>query len=76
MATAYGKVASAALDLPFKGRAKLVEKLLRSLDNSKEKDIEKLWAKEAEKRLSDQKAGKTKLVDGDKFLSRLKLRNK
>jgi putative addiction module component (TIGR02574 family) len=76
MQFSYGKIATAALELPFKGRAKLVEKLLRSLDGPKEEEISELWAEEAEGRYSEYKAGKTKLIDGEAAIKRLKVRNK
>jgi hypothetical protein len=76
MQFSYGKIATAAMELPFKGRAKLVEKLLRSLDGPKEEEISKLWAEEAEGRYSEYKAGESKLIDGTQAIRRLKARHK
>ena len=45
------KVANDALSLPPKSRAKLAEKLLESLDDPRQKEIDRLWAEEAEDRI-------------------------
>jgi hypothetical protein len=74
MTSSFEKIATAALELPVKGRAKLAEKLLRSLDAPNEAEIERLWVDEAEKRYQKNRQGKTKLVDGARALARLKAR--
>jgi len=45
------KVINDALSLPPRSRAKLAEKLLESLDDPKQKEIDRLWAEEAEDRI-------------------------
>ena len=74
MSPSFEKIATAALDLPEKGRAKLAEKLLRSLDAPGAAEVERLWVDEAEKRLQKHQQGKTKLLDGAKVLARLRAR--
>ena len=63
-----------AISLPVEIRTKLVEKLLLSL-NPSQKEIDKLWAKEAEKRVEEIRSGKVKTISGErvfkKILSRL-----
>ncbi|NWF76591.1 MAG: addiction module protein [Nitrospirae bacterium] len=48
-----------AISLPIEIRMQLVEKLLLSL-NPSQKEIDKLWAKEAEKRFEEIRSGKLK----------------
>ena len=50
--------------LPIDIKTTLIEKLLNSLHPS-QKEIDKLWAKEAERRVSDIKTGKVKTIPGD-----------
>jgi putative addiction module component (TIGR02574 family) len=50
-----------AISLPIEIRMQLVEKLLRSL-NPTQKEIDKLWAKEAERRIEEIKSGKVKTI--------------
>ncbi len=54
-----------AISLPIEIRTKLVEKLLRSL-NPSQREIDKLWAKEAERRVDDIKTGKVKTIPGER----------
>jgi putative addiction module component (TIGR02574 family) len=50
--------------LPVDIKTKLVEKILDSLHPS-QKEIDELWAKEAENRVSDIKTGKVKTIPGE-----------
>ncbi|MFZ2324609.1 MAG: addiction module protein [Ignavibacteriaceae bacterium] len=50
--------------LPREDRVLLVEKLLESLNIQNLADIDKLWAEEAEKRISEYEEGKLKAYDG------------
>ena len=49
--------------LPVDIKTKLIEKILDSLHPS-QKEIDELWAKEAEKRVEDIKTGKVKTIPG------------
>ena len=49
--------------LPVGKKTKLIEKLLRCLHPS-QKDIDALWAKEAERRLKEIKTGKVRAIPG------------
>lgn len=51
--------------LPVDIKTKLVEKILDSLHPS-QKEIDELWAKEAEKRIDELNAGKIKTIPGEK----------
>jgi len=59
-----------AISLPIEIRMQLVEKLLRSL-NPTQKEIDKLWAKEAEKRVEEIKSCKVKTIPGEKVFKRI-----
>ncbi|HET8783673.1 MAG TPA: addiction module protein [Pyrinomonadaceae bacterium] len=59
------QVENEALKLDAQARAKLAEKLLRSLDDLSEEDIETLWAEEAARRDAEIDAGKASLRDAD-----------
>jgi putative addiction module component (TIGR02574 family) len=59
-----------AISLPLEIRTKLVEKLLLSL-NPSQKEIDKLWAKEAEKRVEEIRSGKVKTISGEKVFKKI-----
>jgi putative addiction module component (TIGR02574 family) len=60
-----------AISLPIEIRMQLVEKLLRSL-NPTQKEIDKLWAKEAERRIEEIKSCKVKTIPGEKVFKRIR----
>jgi putative addiction module component (TIGR02574 family) len=62
-----------AISLPVEMRTQLVEKLLLSL-NPSQKEIDKLWAKEAEKRVEEIRSGKVKTISGEKVFKRIRTR--
>jgi putative addiction module component (TIGR02574 family) len=64
---------SDAISLPVDIRTLLVNKLLESLNPTK-KEIDELWAEEAEKRVKDIKAGKVKTIPGEEVFK--EIRNK
>ena len=57
--------------LPVDIKTTLVEKILNSLHPS-QKEIDALWAKEAEKRVKDIKTGKVKTIPGDKVFKEIR----
>ncbi|MFO7931127.1 MAG: addiction module protein [Thermodesulfobacteriota bacterium] len=61
-----------ALSLPADARLKLVDKLLVSLNCPVNKEVETLWAEEAEKRVSQIENGEAKLVSGNEIFSRIR----
>lgn len=54
-----------ALKLDLHGRAKLAEKILRSLDEPSEKEIEQLWLEEALRRKKELEEGRATARDAD-----------
>lgn len=66
------KFADDALLLPREDRAELVDKLLRSLNVQTQKEIDRLWAKEAEKRVKEYKEGKIKAIEGEQVFREIR----
>ena len=60
MSTTVEKIALELLGLPAESRALLAEKLIESLDEKQDKDIEALWVNEAKRRSREIKNGKVK----------------
>jgi len=60
-----------AIQLKPTEKVKLVDQLITSLDKP-DKDIDKLWAKEAESRLDAYKSGKLKVISLEEVLSKYK----
>ncbi len=61
---------SEAISLPVEIRTILVNKLLESLNPTKQ-EINELWAKEAEKRVEDIKTGKVKTITGEDVFKKI-----
>jgi hypothetical protein len=59
------EIEAAALNLDVNSRARLAEKLLRSLDDLSEEEIEHLWVDEALRRNAEFDAGTAKARDAD-----------
>ena len=72
MATTNDRVIEEALSLPADVRLNLVEKLLISLNLPIDEEIDRLWAKEAERRVSEIEEGKAKLVPGEKVFAKIR----
>ena len=68
------EVEAAALSLDLSGRAALAEKLLRSLEDLSQEEIEQLWADEALRRDQELDAGKAKARDCEEVLRELQTR--
>lgn len=64
------EVASQALKLSLEERAELAERLLLSLDEPSESDIERLWLEEAERRLKEFREGKVKGIAAEEVFRR------
>ncbi|MFC1669807.1 addiction module protein [Spirochaetota bacterium] len=56
--------------LPIEIKTEIIDKLLNSI-NPTQKEIDKLWAKEAEKRVGEIKSGKVKTIPGEKVFSEI-----
>lgn len=62
-----------AESLPLELKIQLIEKLLGSL-NPSEKEVDELWADEAEKRVSELKDGKIKPIPGEDVFKEIRER--
>ncbi|MBN2209373.1 MAG: addiction module protein [Candidatus Coatesbacteria bacterium] len=60
MSSEVDKLAIELLGLPASARAELARKLIASLDEEEDGDVEAFWAEEAERRLSEIREGKVK----------------
>ena len=76
MIRSSAKVVNDALSLPPRSRAKLAEKLLESLDNPRQQEIDRLWAEEVEDRIDAYEKGSLKAIPGNEVFRRLKPRKK
>jgi putative addiction module component (TIGR02574 family) len=65
-----------ALALPVQERAKLIERLLESLDTLPEQEAEMLWLDVAERRAREIDEGKVQLVTPDELERRIQARLK
>lgn len=70
MTTKTKELISMVESLPVDIKTTLVEKILNSLHPSR-KEIDTLWAKEAEKRVKEVKAGRVKTIPGDKVFKEI-----
>ena len=69
------RVTEEALSLPADVRLGLVEKLLTSLSLPIDNEIDRLWAEEAERRVTQLEAGEAKLVPGDEVFSKIRTKH-
>jgi hypothetical protein len=74
MSTLAERIVDEALTLPNDMRAVVVDKLLESLNIPSQKEIDLLWANEAERRYKDFKNKKLKMISGELVFS--EIRNK
>ena len=73
MTTKTNELISMVESLPIDIKTTLVEKILNSLHPS-QKEIDALWAKEAEKRVREIKAGRVKTIRGEDVFREIKKR--
>jgi putative addiction module component (TIGR02574 family) len=64
------KLISEVISLPVEIRLQLVEKLLESL-NPSHKDMDELWAMEAERRVGEIETGEVKTLPGEEVFRKL-----
>ena len=72
MTAITNKIANEALSLPVDLRAALVDRLIESLNVPSQKQLDALWAKEAEKRLKAVKTRKVKTVSGEVVFNKIR----
>ncbi len=70
MAAKTTELISLVESLPVDIKTKLIEKILNSLHPS-QKEIDELWAKEAEKRVEDIKTGKIETISGKEIFKEI-----
>lgn len=59
-----------AVSLPVEKRALVIDSLLRSL-NQPESEIDKIWAKEAKRRLNELRSGRVKAIPGEEVFKKV-----
>ena len=64
------EILAKAMELSLDERAQLAGKLLLSLDEPSESEVERLWMEEAERRLREFRGGKTKGIPADEVFRR------
>ena len=72
MAAVTDRIIEEALMMPAEIRLNLVEKLITSLNLPIDEEIDRLWAEEAERRISQMEAGEVKRVLGEAVFSRIR----
>ena len=72
MAAVTDKVFNEALSLPSDARMSLVEKLLASLNLPTHAEIDRLWAEEAKRRVSQIDRGDMELISGDEVFAKIR----
>lgn len=65
MAKNLSEIESAARSLSAKDRARLIRRLIATLEKENEGDVEQLWLDEAEKRLAAYRCGETTTDPGE-----------
>lgn len=75
METVTDRVIDEALSLPADARLHLVETLLTSLNLPVAREIDRLWAEEAERRVSQIEAGEIDLVPGEEVFEKIRARH-
>lgn len=65
MAKNLSEIESAARRLSAKDRARLIRRLIATLEKENEGDVEQLWLDEAEKRLAAYRRGETTAYPGE-----------
>ena len=68
MANLARDLESKALKLSRTERARLAQRLISSLDQERDPDAEKLWLREAERRLGELKSGKVAGIPAEKVI--------
>jgi len=74
MANLNKKIVKEALSLPADMRSALVDKLLESLNVPTQKEIDRLWAAEAERRVKEIASGKVTAISGHRVFRDIRKR--
>jgi putative addiction module component (TIGR02574 family) len=76
MAALAMQIADAAMHLPAEERVALVDLLLKSLNIPTQRDIDALWAVEAENRVQEIDSGAVQMLDGEQVFKAIRQRLK
>lgn len=71
MSTDAEKFLAAALELPEHDRAEIAARLLESLDETDQKDVDEAWAREIERRCAALDSGEAVTSDWNEFRARI-----
>lgn len=72
MVTTTDRITEEVLSLPADARLGLVEKLLTSLNLPLDEEVDRLWAEEAERRITQIEAGEVRLIPGEEVFSKIR----
>ncbi|MDT8335961.1 MAG: addiction module protein [Desulfurivibrionaceae bacterium] len=75
MVMASDKMIEDALSLPAEARLALIDTLLQSLNLPFDKEIERAWASESERRVTELKEGKTEMIPGEEVFARIQAKH-
>jgi putative addiction module component (TIGR02574 family) len=70
------RVIDEVLQLPADARVSLVEQLLTSLNLPTQPEVDRLWARETERRIAQIDKGKVKLIPGEKVFSDIRKKSR
>ena len=70
------KVVTEALSLSPRSRARLADKLLESLNEPRQREVNKLWAAEIEDRIDAYEKGEIKVIPGKRVFRNLRTTRK
>lgn len=74
METLNERLVKEAMSLPLDMRTALVDRLLKSLNVPTQRDVDRLWAEEAERRIEDVRSGKVSTISGDQVFEDVRKR--
>ena len=72
MQKTHDRIIDEALSLPANLRLSLIEKLQESLNQTIDPEIDRLWANEAERRISQIEEGNAQWVSGEEVFARIR----
>ena len=72
MGPAVDKLFDEAVALPVDARVSLIERLLASLNLPTQTEIDRLWAEEAERRVSQMDKGEVEAIPGEQVFSKIR----
>lgn len=63
MDTSFDEIVADAMKLPLRDRVRLAQRLVSSLDDQMEANVEALWEAEAERRIEELRTGRVRGID-------------